>query len=631
MKTTAILLLVSLWGMPSPLHAQPKSTQTGKVPTFESLGYQAVKMESNARQSRWLVPVSINGKPCKLVLDTGADFIILASWAPQYFGLSAKPTNIQAQSVGGASKLVIADAPLLIGGTTIAYQRFHARAEGDDPPTPGAESPTCGLLGLNGLRALGVALDIRNQTLWIPQDPKTRAAPVMNALNAATVPLGRTEHSGHMLAFATSGGRPLRLVIDSGAERSVLSLRTAEAMKLKLTNSQIMIGDADDANKHPKEAALPNVRLGQALLSRIPVLVLPLEEVFKSLGAGSRYHVDGILGADVLARRGGVIDLAADLLYLARNESPIGKSKPDLTTVLAGHTEVPLEADDKGHLLLAAKVNGHDFRFVVDSGADTLLFHEPQAGKLGVTLVKGAGTAQGPDGKTIPISSGKVARIDIPGGIGVLDQTFPFLELGKFTQTSVAGTPVEIGGVLGQGFILGSRMILDCGDRRLLVPARGAKPGDLIAALVEEGGKAVPLLSDKRGKLLLPLTLDGEKVALLIDSGASLSTLDPAYAADKSWKREKTPGTLQALGERQLLENVIVPGTTFGAFEMPDFPFALVARAARGQEMEIEGRKIVGILGMNHLVPLRAFIDFGSRQALIPANRLQAKPGSKNP
>jgi len=60
MKTTTILLLVSLWGMPSPLHAQPKGAQTGKVPTFESLGYQAVKMEPNARQSRWLVPVSIN-------------------------------------------------------------------------------------------------------------------------------------------------------------------------------------------------------------------------------------------------------------------------------------------------------------------------------------------------------------------------------------------------------------------------------------------------------------------------------------------------------------------------------------------------------------------------------------------
>jgi predicted aspartyl protease len=631
MKTTAILLLVSLWGMPSPLHAQSKSAQSGKAPTFESLGYQAVKMEPNARQSRWLVPVSINGKPCKLVLDTGADFIILASWAPQCFGLSAKPTNIQAQSVGGTSKLVIADAPLLIGGTTIARQRFHARAEGDDPPAPGAESPTCGLLGLNGLRVLGVALDIRNHTLWIPQNPKTRAAPVMNALNAATIPLGRTERSGHMLAFATSGDRPLRLVIDSGAERSVLSLRTAEAMKLKLTESQIMIGGADDANKRPKEAVLPNVRLGQALLTRVPVLVLPLEEVFKSLGAGSRYHVDGILGADVLARRGGVIDLAADLLYLARNEPPASKSKPDLTAVLAGHTEVPLEADDKGHLLLSAKVNGHDFRFVVNSGADTLLFHEPLAGKLGVSLTKGAGTAQGPDGSKIPISSGKVARIDIPGGIAVLDQTFPFLELGKFTQSSVAGKPVEVGGVLGQGFLLASRMILDCEDRRLLVPARGANSGDLIAALVKEGGKAVPLLSDKRGKLLLPLTLDGEKVALRIDSGASLSTLDPAYAADKSWKREKKPGTEQTLGNSQPLENVIVPRSSIGAFEMPDLPFALVASAGRGQEEEIEGRKIVGIFGINHLEPLRAFIDFGSRQMLIPINRLQVKPGSKSP
>jgi predicted aspartyl protease len=322
MKTAAILLLMSLWGIPSPLYAQTKSTQTGEAPTFESLGYQAVKLEANARQSRWLVPVSINDKPGKLVLDTGADFIMLASWAPQHFGLSAKPTHIQAQSVGGVSKLVIADAPLQIGGATIAKQRFHARAEGDAPPAAGTENPTCGLLGLNGLRALGVALDVRNHTLWIPQDPKTRAAPVMNVLNAATVPLGRTQQSGHLLAFATSDGRPLRFVIDSGAERSVLSLRSASAMKLKLTDSHITISGADDANKRPKESVLKDVRLGQSLIPRIPVLVLPLEEVFTHLGTGSRYHVDGILGADVLAKQNGVIDLAADMLYLARSAPP---------------------------------------------------------------------------------------------------------------------------------------------------------------------------------------------------------------------------------------------------------------------------------------------------------------------
>lgn len=325
MKATAILLLMSLCGILSPLHAQTKRTQTPKAPTFESLGYQAVKLEANARQSRWLVPVSINGKPGKLVLDTGADFIMLASWAPQYFGLSAKPTHIQAQSVGGISKLVIADAPLQIGGATIANQRFHARAEGDAPPAAGTENPACGLLGLNGLRALGVALDVRNHTLWIPQDPKTRAAPVMKALNAATIPLGRTEQSGHLMAFATSDGRPLRLVIDSGAERSVLSLRTASAMKLKLADSQVTISGADEANKRPKESVLKNVRLGQALVPRIPVLVLPLEEVFNHLGTGSRYHVDGILGADVLAKQNGVIDLAADMLYVAKGEAPANR------------------------------------------------------------------------------------------------------------------------------------------------------------------------------------------------------------------------------------------------------------------------------------------------------------------
>lgn len=625
MKHSAILMLATLWGLTSHLPARTGPAKPENATTFESLGYHALKLEPNARRSRWLVPVSINGKPCKLLLDTGADFIILESWVAERFGLSTKPTDIQAQSVEGTTKLVIADAPLLVGGSTIASQRFLARAEGDAPPEPTAESPLCGLLGLSALRALGVALDIHNHTLWIPQDPKTRAAPAMNALKAATIPLGRTGRSGHLLAFATAGGRPLRLVIDSGAERSVLSRRTAEAMKLKLTESQTLIDGADNANKRPKEAVLLNVRLGQALVTRLPVLVLPLEEVFKSLGEGGRYHVDGILGADILEQRGGVIDVAADSLYLTENSPASRPSTPDLTSVLAGHITVPLEADDKGHFLLAAKVNGHDIRFAVDSGADTLVFHEPLAAGLGVALAKGTASAQGADGKTIPVSSGKVARIDIPGGIGIIDQTFPFINLGEFTQSSIGGKPMEIGGILGQGFIVASRMILDCGEHRLLLPAKGAKPGDLIGALEKQGGKVVSLLRGKSGKLYLPLTLDGEKVALLIDSATSLSTLDPVHAADKSWKREKKPGSVKTPGGIQPLENIIVPLTLFGPFQVPNLAFALLPSAGQGHEKTIEGRKVVGIFGMNHLAPLHAILDFGSHQALFSANRLVAE------
>ena len=48
-----------------------------KALDLASLGYQPLELESNSRHSRWVVPVEINGKACKLLLDTGSDFIIL--------------------------------------------------------------------------------------------------------------------------------------------------------------------------------------------------------------------------------------------------------------------------------------------------------------------------------------------------------------------------------------------------------------------------------------------------------------------------------------------------------------------------------------------------------------------------
>ena len=66
-------------------------------------------------------------------------------------------------------------------------------------------------------------------------------------------------------------------------------------------------------------------RLGEALLPRIPVLVLPLEELFKSLGAGSRYHVDGILGADVRT-----VTAAVDVRPSAEKQWHSGAAWPDV-------------------------------------------------------------------------------------------------------------------------------------------------------------------------------------------------------------------------------------------------------------------------------------------------------------
>ena len=114
----------------------------------------------------------------------------------------------------------------------------------------------------------------------------------------------------------------------------------------------------------------------------------------------------------------------------------------------------------------------------------------------------------------------------------------------------------------------------------------------------------------------------------MVDTGAALSTLDPEYASGKSWKRAKTGGTVRTLGKTAALETVTVPLTDFGVFQVPNMSYALVPGGGRRRNAELDGRKVVGILGMNTLMPLRAVLDFGSGQVLFPIHKLNAKRNS---
>jgi hypothetical protein len=168
-------------------------------------------------------------------------------------------------------------------------------------------------------------------------------------------------------------------------------------------------------------------------------------------------------------------------------------------------------------------------------------------------------------------------------------------------------------------------MILDCGERRMLVPGQNAQPGELVKALAKQGGKLIELRAGSNGKLYLPVALESEDVALLIDTGAALSTLEPEYVQDKAWKRSRNGSTVRTLGQSAPLETVTVPLTKFGAFQVPNIAYALVPGGGRQHQPQVGGRKVVGIVGMQTMMPLRFVIDFGSRQALVPINQLNAK------
>lgn len=118
------------------------------------------------------------------------------------------------------------------------------------------------------------------------------------------------------------------MILDTGAEVTVLSAARAETLKLPLSKSNARFAGADAANRTPMRATLPDVAFGKAAMPRLPVMVLPLKQVFKIIGEGEAKPIDGILGADVLERGGAIFDIAADTLYLTGGKSAAPAGNP---------------------------------------------------------------------------------------------------------------------------------------------------------------------------------------------------------------------------------------------------------------------------------------------------------------
>ncbi|MBN8456901.1 MAG: aspartyl protease family protein [Verrucomicrobia bacterium] len=298
---------------------------------------------------------------------------------------------------------------------------------------------------------------------------------------------------------------------------------------------------------------------------------------------------------------------------------------PASTDVPAGHVLIPSHRDRNDNYLLSAKVNGHPVWMALDSGADTIAFHKPLAAEFGVTLREDKnGSAIGPDGKVFALSTGLVESIELPGGITVNKQRFPFSDLGAFSETAIDGKPARLGGLLGSGFMTPSRMILDCGEGRVLMP-RQAKPGDYLRQLHKEGGRVVTLLTGKTGKLYLPVEFGETRAALLVDTGAAVSALYAEHPVAKPLKREPSGEVVKTLGKTVRTENAIMPDTTVGSVSLPNLRYVLLPDGRARQTVTVEDREVCGIIGNNHLGPLRFVIDFGVKQAVIPVNRFGKK------
>ncbi len=168
-----------------------------------------------------VVAVQINGKPARMIIDTGSDGTVLTQQAAGRLGIVAGSGTRTLGGAGGTAKVGIGRADsVTIGGAVQQGTRIAIA----DMPNLGVD----GLLGIDTLVDYELDLDVPQRRAGF-----YRARACVDALpdfpgRIIRLPTQQQARSGHIFVSLQVDGTPLRGMLDSGASTSTLSLQAAE-------------------------------------------------------------------------------------------------------------------------------------------------------------------------------------------------------------------------------------------------------------------------------------------------------------------------------------------------------------------------------------------------------------------
>jgi predicted aspartyl protease len=237
--------------------------------------------------SRMTVMVRVDGRgPYPFVVDTGADRTVISSELAGKLGL--KPGE-----------------PVMLHGTAGADLTPTARIDDLDigarqvrdvlaPTLGGAALGADGMLGIDSLSDQRMVMDFRHGDMSIgPSRGWDFGADVI-------VVRAKSRYGQLILVDAAMNGRPLKVIIDSGAQNTIGNLaleRMVENMHASPINAPAEVISVSGRSTPARFAVLPRVRIGEARLSNVPIAFADLH-TFAQFGMNDGPAM--LLGMDVL-------------------------------------------------------------------------------------------------------------------------------------------------------------------------------------------------------------------------------------------------------------------------------------------------------------------------------------------
>lgn len=310
---------------------------------LKAMGYTSLPLRKISRDSRYSGKFLVNGRSVNMLIDSGANSTDLSSVLGTKLGLriDERATVISRGALGRPVTSRVGLGVLSAGPVSALPFPFMLATE-DMGPT--ATSRYDGQVGLDALEALGSLIDLRSGEMWVPG----KDAP--NARRQSITPLGYHEGLGfttlrmrparnlpHLILESTWNGKLVTWIVDTGAEVSVLSEASAQALGLETQTSSSRIIDASGDNAPARSGMFTNVYFDGLVLTEFQVAVIPLPVVRKNFKDRNGRTVDGIIGMDFLENTAALFDAGSRIIYIGDPAEQTPKQAPQ--RAIAGRTE----------------------------------------------------------------------------------------------------------------------------------------------------------------------------------------------------------------------------------------------------------------------------------------------------
>jgi len=170
-------------------------------------------------------------------------------------------------------------------------------------------------------------------------------------------------------------GAPVQLLLDTGAERTVLTAAAARRVGLRPDFRHARLVRGFGSRVRAAEVRAVRVAAGSMALPALDFMVVPL-----SLPRAEGEQIDGVLGADMLDRFDIDLNFGQHIVLLY---DPADCANPELPW-LRDYVAVPGSLSRHLHVAFPITLDGHALTAFIDTGAERSLLDSSASGRLGL-------------------------------------------------------------------------------------------------------------------------------------------------------------------------------------------------------------------------------------------------------